>query len=148
MAKNPVEGELSKRELALIESRRRTLKLKREYRDQVKAKQAEEKANKWASRRKESMEKAYEDMTKISRYGNSLNRQSRRKFAKRMNVFKSKDGWQHFNSNYAKKFGIRKPFIKPLDGVLSPVFNGDHIDSNIVQALKAAKVTPKKEETK
>lgn len=141
MAKNPVEGELSKRELALIESRRRTVKLRREYRDQVKAKQSEEKANKWASRRKESMESAYEDMTKISRYGNSLNRQARRKFAKRMNVFKSKDGWQHFNSNYAKKFGIRTPFKKSDNNNQSV-----KIESNIVQALKAAKVTPKKEE--
>lgn len=141
MVKNPGEGELSERELALIESRRRTTEMKREYRKQLKTKQAEDKANKWAARRKKSMEKTYEDMTKVSRFGNSLNRQNRRKFAKLMNVFKTKDGWQHFNGNYAKKFGIQEPFKKSNKKPAK-------IESNIVQALRAAKVTPKKEELK
>ena len=142
MVANPAEGRLTEEQQAeqLREARKQTTQMKRQYRDMRREKEAEEKAKRWAERHKPQHEDTYEDLEKISRGGRPLNRAGRRKFAKKMNVFKTSDGWQHFNNHYGKRFGKREPLVKKNQK--QPKVYA----SNMAQALAAAKVTPKKED--
>ena len=139
MVANPEEGRMTEEQSAeqLRQARKQTTQMKRQYRDMRREKDAEAKAQRWAERHKAVHEDTYDDLEKISGGGNPLNRRSRRSFAKKMNVFKTPDGWQHFNNHYGKRFGKREPFVKGNQKVYA---------SNMAQALAAAKVTPKKEE--
>jgi len=143
---NPVEGRLTdeERESRLRASRKVTVKMRREYRDMVHSKIAEDKASKWAAKHKKPHTEAYEDMSKVSSY-KPLNRAGRRKFAKLMNVFKISNGWKHFNNNYSNKFGIRDDHVE--DDYSSSVMP-TNIKSNVEQALENAKVNKKEGETK
>lgn len=140
MSQNPEEGRMSPEDHAarLSEARKLTREMKREYREQLLDKAAKEKAQRWAKRHRPAQEEAMEDMERVSSARRPLNRAMRRRFAKRMNVFKTPDGWKHFNSGYAKKYGIRQPMTKDS--------KPKEYASNIKQALAAANVTPNKEE--
>ena len=136
---NPEEGRLTPEEKAerLRAARKQTVTMRRQYRTMRLKKQIEQKAENWAARHKKAHTDNYEEMEKVSGGGRPLNRRGRRVFAKRMNVFKSPGGWKHFNKHYGEKFGKREPLVKK---------NQSEYKSNIVQALEAAKVTPKGEE--
>ena len=142
MVANPEEGRLSSEDQAeqLRQARKQTTQMKRQYRDMRREKDAEAKAQKWAERHKARHEDTYDDLERVSSGGRPLNRAGRRKFAKKMNVFKTPDGWQHFNNHYGNRFGKREPLVKKNQK--APV----EYASNIQQAMAAAKVTPKKEE--
>lgn len=140
MSQNPEEGRISDEDYAarLRDARKRTTEMKREYRQQRLEKAARDKAIRWAERHRPAQEDAMEDMERVSSARRPLNRAARRRFAKRMNVFKTPDGWKHFNGGYAKKYGIRQPMTKDS--------KPKEYASNIKQALAAANVTPNKEE--
>ena len=142
MVANPEEGRLSSEDQAeqLRQARKQTTQMKRQYRDMRREKDAEAKAQRWAERHKAVHEDTYDDLEKISGGGRPLNRAGRRKFAKKMNVFKTPDGWQHFNNHYGNRFGKREPLVKKNQKAQV------EYASNIQQAMAAAKVTPKKEE--
>ena len=139
MVANPEEGRMTEEQSAeqLRQARKQTTQMKRSYREMRREKDAEAKAQRWAERHKARHEDTYDDLERVSSGGRPLNRAGRRKFAKKMNVFKTPEGWQHFNSHYGKRFGKREPFVKKEAKVYA---------SNIKQAMAAAKVTPKKEE--
>lgn len=140
MVANPEEGRLSpeKQTELLRESRKRTVEMRREYRSMRNEAEAKKKASRWAANHRKSQEKVYEDLEKAAT-GRKLNRAQRRHFAKRMNVFKTPDGWKHFSSNFKKKFGDQQTITR--------VKNAPRKEprSNIQQALAAAKVTPKED---
>lgn len=139
MSQNPEEGRISEERAAelLIQARKRTAEMKREYRQLRREKAAEAKAKRWAENHKQQHENAYEDIERASR-GYVLNRRERRKMASKLNVFKTPEGWHHFNTHYGQKFGVRETITKQSERRV--------IKSNITQALENAKVTPKKEE--
>lgn len=141
MSQNPEEGRLTAEQQAelLTQSRKRTVEMRRELRSMQRSKAAEEKANRWAANHKQQHEDAYEDIERASSGGRPLNRRNRRTMAKKMNVFKTPEGWQHFNNHYGQKFGKREPFVKK-PGTMNV------IKSNIMQALENARVTPEKVE--
>lgn len=131
---NPEQGRLNDEAKAerLREARKKTAEMKRQYRDMRREGEAKERAARWAERHKESHTDTFEDMAKVSRVGKPLNRRSRRKFAKKMNVFKTGAGWQHFNQNYIKRYGLQEPQVgKAQEKVV--------VKSNITQALEAAR---------
>jgi len=112
MSKNPEEGRFTEETKAekLRESRLMTAQMKRQLRAAKHKKEAEDQAKRWLARHRPAHSAADDDMVAIStasplRGGGPLNRRSRRKFAKRMNMFKLPQGWQNFNRNYAERFG-------------------------------------------
>lgn len=104
---NPEEGRISDEAYAerLRESRKKTTEMKRQYREMRREKQSEERAQRWAGNHREKHEESYKALEQASMQLGPFNRRGRRRFAKQMNVFKTPDGWQHFNKNYAEKFG-------------------------------------------
>ncbi len=140
MSQNPEEGRISDEDYAarLRDARKRTTEMKREYRQQRLEKAAQEKAMRWTERHRPAQEAAMEDLERVSSSRRPLNRAQRRRFAKRMNVFKTPAGWKNFNAGYAKRYGIRQPITKDS--------KPKEYASNIKQALAAANVTPAKEE--
>lgn len=142
MSQNPEEGRMTEEQSAeqLRLARKHTTQMKRQYRDMRREKEAEEKAQRWAERHKKQHEDAYEVISDVSRGGRVLNRRTRRKLAKKLNVYKTPGGWSHFNNHYGDKFGRNKPFVKK-DQKKQVKYA-----SNMEQAMAAAKVTPKKED--
>lgn len=148
MSQNPEEGRLTAEQQAeqLVDARKRTVEMKREYRTMRREKAAEAKANKWAANHKKQHEEAYTNLQdgdffngkEVITLRHPMNRRTRRIFAKRMNVHKTPEGWTHFNDHYKKKFGANKPLTEKDATKVTR--------SNITQALEAAKVTPKKED--
>lgn len=107
MSQNPEEGRYTpeSKAQALVESRRTTAEMKREYRAQRFKKEAQEKAKRYIARHEAAHEAVKEDMHRVSFGRAPLNRRGRRSFAKRMNAFKTPMGWKNFNSGYAAKYG-------------------------------------------
>lgn len=139
MSQNPEEGRLTPEQqaVALRESRKRTVEMRREYRAMRNETEAKAKAERWAANHRKQQQEVYDDLAKLAT-GNKLNRAQRRHFAKRMNVFKSPDGWKHFMANYKKTFGSQETVIRRKGKRSEP-------RTNIQQALDAAKVAPRKE---
>lgn len=112
MSETPGEGRFTPEGKAekLRESRLVTAQMKRQLRDAKHKQEAEAQAKRWLARHRRAHSDADDDMAAVStasplRGGGPLNRRSRRKFAKRMNMFKLPNGWQRFNRNYAERFG-------------------------------------------
>ena len=141
MSQNPEKGRLTAQQQAerLREARKQTTVMKRQYRDARRTAEAKAKAGRWSDRHEKSHEKSMEDMQKAHRISKPLNRRARRKFAKRMNVFKTPTGWKNFNIGYATKHGVNKPFVKKDQ--VAPV----KVKSNIEQAMEAAREESKGE---
>ena len=140
--KNPEEGRLTLEEKAekVRQARKQTVEMRRQYRSMRNETEAKAKAQRWQERHTRVHEAdggPLEEMRKVSRVGAPLNRRGRRIIGKKLNVFKTPNGWNNFNIGYATKYGKREPFVKSEQVV---------VKSNIAQAMEAAKVTPKKGE--
>lgn len=133
MAQNPEEGRLSDEaaEKLLREARLRTREMKNEYKHLRRETTAKQAAERWAANHRKKHQQAYDDLSDAASKM-PLNRRQRRHFAKQMNVFKSKGGWELFSKNYRKTFNQAETVVK---------HNGKKTEkrTNIQQVLDAAK---------
>jgi len=107
MSQNPEEGRFTPetKAEAIREARKRTVEMRRQLRAAKHKKEAEKKAARWLERHAPKREEVQEQMHKVS-YGRApLNRRGRRYYAKKMNAFKTPQGWKNFNAGYAEKYG-------------------------------------------
>lgn len=107
MVANPEEGRLSDEAYAerLQESIKRTVQMRRQYRDMRDEEEAKTKAGRWLMNHRDKHEEVDKEMTRFTMQFGPQNRRVRRAYAKRMNAFKIPGGWQRWSRNYQERFG-------------------------------------------
>lgn len=109
MSENPAEGRISEEAKVqlLRDARKKTVMMRREYREQQRVLRIQTKKRAWIDRHEPLQEALEQEIGKTARTKGPQNRATRRRYAKAMNVFKIPGGWQKFNTRYAKQHGYQ-----------------------------------------
>lgn len=99
------EEKLAERAESIRLARRRTRDMRKKMYADRRLVDGRNRAEKWMNNHRKAHQEADSDMVAVSHGKAPLNRQGRRKFAKRMNAFKMPNGWKNFNEGYGKRFG-------------------------------------------
>lgn len=107
---NPEEGRIDAETAAILlrGARQRTLDMKRQLRENVRRKASKERAQRWMARHEPKQMFIIAQIGKQVSTEGPQNRLTRRRQAKMMNVFKTKNGWQDFTTMYRERFGYQQ----------------------------------------